>query len=123
MPRLTQITPKVPVSDIAASAAFFVDVLGFTCPFHVEGHAYVQRDEVALRLIAPGPDKTLDHPNEQIHCYINVTDIDALFAEWEPALIAHPTARVTRPEDKPWGMRQFDLLSGGCLQLSFGQPL
>lgn len=123
MARLKQITPMVPVSDIDTAVAFYTGVLGFDCPFRVEGHAYVQRDTIALRLINPGPDKDLDHPNAQMHCYVDVADIDTLFAEWAPKLAAHPTARVTEPQDKPWGMRQFDLPPGGCLQLSFGQPV
>ena len=123
MARLARVTPMVPVADMDAAVAFYTDVLGFDCPMRTAQHCYVQRDDIALRLIAPGPDKDLDHPNAQMHCYVDVTDIDTLFAEWEPRLRAHPTARFTHPQDKPWGMRQFDLLPGGCLQLSFGQPV
>ena len=77
-PRIADITPVVPVSDLDAAVVFFRDVLGFEVGHRFPGFAYVSRDGCGLRLIAlDGPGVNMDDPARQMAVYIDVVEIDA----------------------------------------------
>lgn len=57
---------------------------------------------------------------EATGAYVRSSDVDALSARWRSR---SPGARITQPEDKDWGMREFyDFDPSGNL-LRVGQPL
>ncbi|MEO0622692.1 MAG: VOC family protein [Pseudomonadota bacterium] len=120
MASIRQITPMIAVADVAASAAFFIDRLGFTG--HVlaaPDYAYLARDGAAIRLVAAPPDADLDALPKLASVYFDVVDVDALWAELAPGLADQ---RTEAPHDQPYGMREFDVYHGPLL-LSFGQPI
>jgi len=123
MPSLRQITPFVPVTDMAASVAFFETVLGFRAGIHVPEYAYLVRDSVALRLIPAGPDKDMHHPNSQFHCYIDVQGLDELYEYMQPQLSALPAGRVRPPFDTDYGQREFHVIDPDAFLISFGEAL
>ena len=54
---------------------------------------------------------------EATSCYVRCADADALCARWRAQA---PKARITAPEDKPWGMREFYVFdpSGNLLRVA-----
>jgi len=118
---LNNVTPIVPVSNMAESISFFQDALGFSVRQKSAGYAYVSRDAVSFSLVPAGANKDLDSPNSQQHCYINVTEIDQLYAELEPQLRALPEGRVKAPFETNYGQREFHVIDPDALLISFGE--
>lgn len=118
-----QATPVMWVPDLAAALAFFADLLGFQVVFQGGGYAYVERETVAFRImdrsiyadVAPG-DRRFAH-------YIDVRDVDALYAELKPKLDKLPAGDVHGPADKPYGQRELCILAPDGDLVVFGQAI
>ena len=91
------------VSDVAASTAYYRDVLGFTVTFEFGKPIYyvcLQRDEAALHLNNKSPQQ----PGNGALCLF-VRDVDAVHAE-----LARRGAKIPKPpQDYAYGMRDFDV--------------
>ncbi len=93
------------VTDYPAAMDFYVGKLGFT-PLFEYGmppyYAHIQRDEaiIAIRHTDTYP---IDHAagEDLLSAFIEVSDVDALFAAMQSAGAAVHQA----PRDEPWGMR------------------
>ena len=107
------------VSDIAASLAYYRDVLGFEVTFEYGAplsYACLCRDEVALHLLAAARTKRL--PGQGGLC-IFVRDVDRIYAE----LTGRGARPINRPEDRDYGMRDFDIVDADGNQLTFGMGI
>ena len=123
MPRLGQITPLVPVSDIGRSVRFFVDTLGFQVGFQADGYAYLIRDCAAIRIIPAGEGIDLRNHNRQQACYIDVEGVEDLYRELKPKLDLLPKGRVKLPFEQVYGQREFHVLDEDALLIMFGEPV
>ena len=123
MPRMTQITPFVLTSDMDRAIGFFETFLGFATGFRADNYAFLRRDAVAIRLLEVEDDVDLHDPRRQQHCYIDVEDIDGLYAELRPRLEALPEGRVRPPFDTYYGQREFHVIDEDALLISFGQAI
>jgi catechol 2,3-dioxygenase-like lactoylglutathione lyase family enzyme len=104
------------VSDIAAGLAYYRDVLGFQITFEYGqplSYACLCRDEVALHLLAASSTKRL--PGHGAIC-IFVRDVDQIHAE----VSARGARLINRPEDRDYGMRDFDVVDADGNQVTFG---
>lgn len=108
------------VRDLAASKKFYLEKLGFTEDFNVEGWAFLSRGACRLRL-GHCPDavpmsKNQDH---SWFAYLHVLDAADLYAETvrKGVDIWHPLA------DKPWGMREFAVVTPDGHRIVFGEQL
>lgn len=119
---LDRITPMVPVTDISGAVAFFVGTLGFQTRAHRDDYAYVTRDGAAVRLLAAHPTMDMSEEARQLSCYVDVTGIDALYAELKPTLDQLPAGRVRAPFDQPYGQREFHVIYEALL-IFFGEPI
>jgi catechol 2,3-dioxygenase-like lactoylglutathione lyase family enzyme len=115
-PALVAATPVLPSLDIARTVGFYCRVLGFT-----EVHA------------APGEYAIVEHGPVELHfwyteatelpkasgCRVQVSGIDALYADCHAAGIVHPNAPLVA---KSWGTREFAILDpdGNCLTFHEG---
>ena len=105
------------VSNIAESAAYYRDALGFTIEFQYgnpTSYACLCRDEVALHLLAAQNTKRL--PGNGGIC-VFVRDVDRLHAD----LVARGARMINAPEDRDYGMRDFDVVDPDGNQLTFGK--
>jgi len=123
MAQLTQISPIVPVTNMARSTQFFTEVLGFKAIIESDHYVYLARDKVAVRLVPAGANKDMTHPNAQMHCYIDVTGIDELYASMQPQIDALPKGRLRAPFDTEYGQREFHVIDPDALLLSFGEAI
>ncbi|RLJ41789.1 glyoxalase/bleomycin resistance protein/dioxygenase superfamily protein [Litoreibacter meonggei] len=124
MAKLKQITPFLMCSDIRAEIAFFENYLGFTTGFLSEGdfgYAFMHRDNAAVRLLTTDADLT-DEKRQQM-VYIDVDDVDALWAELGPNLSELPKGRVRAPFNQPYNQREFHVIDEGPNLLMFGQGI
>ena len=114
MHMLTKIMPEMPTTDVAASLAYYRDVLGFSVNYAQDDIAVMDRDAVRVLLIA----RTERHTGIT-SAYVYVRDADGLHAE-----LGAKGARVLgEPESHPWGLRDFRVLDPDDNQITFGQPL
>jgi len=125
MPHLEGFSPIVPVSDVAASAEFYIGKLGFELRNNSADWTYalVARDEAAVILIGPADAENLRATGKHISAYVWVSDIDALYAELEARLAGLPAGRVRPPFAQPYGMREFHVKDPDGFLLLFGQAV
>ncbi len=105
MTHFEQVTPFLHVPDLQKALDFFTDILGFTVPFRQPGYAYIHRETVGFRLLE-GPAGEIGPGRRRFAYYIDVSDVDALYAELKPRLDTLPPGDVHGPADKPYGQRE-----------------
>lgn len=118
-----QITPVMAVPDLEEGVAFFRDLLGFTVHIQGGGYAYLDREGVGVRLMDPSITEGAAPGNRRFGVYIDVRDVDAVYAELAPKLAALNKGDVHGPADKPYGQRELCILAPDGNLLVFGQPI
>jgi catechol 2,3-dioxygenase-like lactoylglutathione lyase family enzyme len=118
--RLLQAIPALPATDIARSAAFYRDQLGFTLDVLEDGFAILRRDGVEIHLWAASDEswrtRSGGSPVESgaesflagtASCRVGILGVDELYKDLEPRGIVHPNGHV---QDTEWGTREFGVL-------------
>ena len=121
--QMKQITPFVLCSDLERQIAFYTEVLGFELGFQAENYAFLRCGEVALRLLECPPREdglTLGHNHS---FYIDVADVDELYAQMLPQLKGLAPERLRAPFDQHYGQREFHVLDEDGAMILFGAPL
>lgn len=117
-PAIIDAVAIVPVRDVAATAAFYMDVLGFD-PVDVpadETFTTVRRGGAAIHLLHTEDRGALAATATNISLHVWVENLDALFAELEDRLARLPAGRMRPPFDQPYGVREFHVKDpDGCL--------
>jgi uncharacterized protein YndB with AHSA1/START domain/uncharacterized glyoxalase superfamily protein PhnB len=104
------VQPVLPVRDVAASAAYYVDVLGFDLDFlHGDPpmHGRIKKGDgtfgqpiyIHLTRVEAGDEV---RPSGELRLHVG-RDLDALFAAYR----ARGVAVVAEPISQPWGLREF----------------
>ncbi len=95
--------------SLSDALTFFQDQLGFGIIWQGAGMAGICRDSVCFNLIENANREWAENASFSIA----VSDLDGLYAEYRAA-----AARITPPEVKAWGRREFHMIlsSGVCLQ-------
>jgi DNA-binding MarR family transcriptional regulator/uncharacterized glyoxalase superfamily protein PhnB len=120
---VVRLAPIFPVSDLRAALAHYA-ALGFTVTPYRGGDEYgfARRDRVHLHLQAHHHDPAEEHDHEHgaSAAYLNVTDADALYAEWSKPGIGGETQA---PFDAEWGMREGSHVDPDGNLIRFGTEL
>jgi catechol 2,3-dioxygenase-like lactoylglutathione lyase family enzyme len=105
---MTNTIPALPVRDVGAAVAHYVERFGFETPHETEDFAVLVRDDAVLHLWGASDEEWRsreDLPARPISsgaesflagtasCRIEVNDIDALFLELEPRGVLHQVSR------------------------------
>jgi catechol 2,3-dioxygenase-like lactoylglutathione lyase family enzyme len=122
MTNFIQVTPFLHVADLQKALDFFTDILGFSVLFRQPGYAYIQRETVGFRLLQAGTSE-LGGGHRRFAYYIDVRDVDALYAELKPKLDALPPEDVHGPADKPYGQRELLVLAPDGELIAFGMAI
>ena len=118
-----RITPFIHVPDIEKAVAFF-EMLGFTAYFRMGTYAYVQRETAGVRLLQNDDAGNGAPPgNRRFAYYVDVEDIEKLYAELKPKLDTLPRGDVHGPADKEYGQRELCILAPDGNLLVFGQSI
>jgi len=123
MGNFRQITPCMHVSDLGAAIAFFEQVLGFTVHVRMCDYAYLHRETVGMRLMQNRGTDGAPPGNRRFAYYVDVHDVDALYAELKPKLDLMPKGDVHGPADKEYGQRELLLLAPDGNLIAFGQAI
>lgn len=122
--RLHRTIPAMPVRDVRAAAAYYRERFGFDVPHETDGFAVLVRDDAVLHLWGATDDSWRSREDlagrpicsgaesfiaGTASCRIEVTDIDALFAELRHAGVLHP-ATQGRVAATDFGTREFATL-------------
>ena len=122
MTQFEQVTPFLHVPDLQKALDFFTDILGFTVPFSQDGYAYIHRETVGFRLLEAEEDQAAAG-RRRFAYYIDVRDVDALYAELKAKLDTLPPGDVHGPADKPYGQRELLVLAPGGELIVFGMEV
>ena len=99
-----------------ASIKFYTEKLGFTFHNSWDGYLIFSRDGVNIHM---WPCKDPEIP-KATGCYVNVTEVDKLFAEFKAHGVIHPNGEL---QDMPWEMRQFSILDNDGNIIHFGEDI
>lgn len=95
---------------------FYTEKLGFTFYSSWDGYMILGRDKINIHL---WPCKDAEIPKSS-GCYINVTGVDKLYAEYEPLGVIHPNGKL---QEMPWRMKQFSILDNNGNIIHFGEEM
>ncbi|HEY1263164.1 MAG TPA: VOC family protein [Terriglobales bacterium] len=123
MTNFIQVTPFIHVHDLPRALAFFTGLLGFKVLFQMDNYAYVHRETVGFRLLEQqGPDGA-PPGNRRFAYYIDVRNVDQIYAELKPRLDTLPKGDVYGPVDQSYGQRELLILAPDGNLLVFGHAL
>jgi catechol 2,3-dioxygenase-like lactoylglutathione lyase family enzyme len=120
---LLQLTPFMRVPDFDKAIAFFVDTLGFELDFHMDNYCYLRRERVAIRMMGNTAEDFAPPGNRRYAYYVDVADVDALYAELKPKLDLLPGDDVFGPCDMPYLQREIGVICPDGNWLVFGQDI
>jgi|ERR1700683_470491 len=123
MSNFIQITPFIMVDNLDRALHFFTDILGFKTLFRMSDCAYVHRETVGIRLREQHGSDAAPPGNRRFAYYVDVRDVDALYAELKPKLDTLPKADVHGPANKHYGQRELLVLAPDGNLIAFGQAL
>jgi catechol 2,3-dioxygenase-like lactoylglutathione lyase family enzyme len=108
--------PMLPSADLARSVDYYDNKLGFARRALSDGHAVVERDGAEIHFW-PCKDQNIAKNSS---AYLRVRDIEAVHASMSGAADG---GRITEPQDREWGMREFYVIDPDGNLLRFGQPV
>jgi catechol 2,3-dioxygenase-like lactoylglutathione lyase family enzyme len=123
MSNFIQITPFINIDDIDRAVSFFTDVLGFKTLLRYPEYAYLERESVGFRILEQKGREGAPPGNRRYAYYIDVRDIDQLYAELKPKLDTLPKGDVHGPVNQPYGQRELLVLAPDGNLLAFGQAI
>jgi catechol 2,3-dioxygenase-like lactoylglutathione lyase family enzyme len=114
--RFQSISPRLPVADVEEALSYYCNELGFQVGWKWGTpltHANVWRDAISLDLIANPSGR-----HSSAMAYIQVSGVDAYFRELEGRYV-----EVGDLGDRPYGMRDFEIVDPSGNRLAFGEPI
>lgn len=120
MPEILSSTFVLAVNDLAVSKRFYVEKLGFTDDLSVDGWAFLSRGACKLRLgHCPNAKPMTQAQDHSWFAYLHVRDAAGFYAD----VVANGVEIWHRLADKPWGMREFAIVTPDGHRIVFGEPL
>ena len=123
MSNIVHVTPFLLVPDLDAALDFFTRILGFTVPYQMDNYAYLALDAAGLRLLAERTATPVTREHARTTVYIDVRDVDALYAERQAQLATLPAEDVQPPANQYYGMRELSVRMPDGHWLTFGQGI
>ena len=123
MSNFIQVTPFIHVEDLERALAFFTGILGFETRFRASNYAYVHRETAGFRILKQTGADGAPAGNRRFAYYIDVRDVDGLYAELKPKLDTLPKGDVYGPVDQSYGQRELLVLAPDGNLIAFGQEI
>ena len=114
-PKFEAVTPRLPVGDVEGALTFYLDKLGFQLGWKWGApltHANVCRDSISLDLIAAPAERC-----GTAMAYVQLSGVDAYFSE-----LRGRNVDLSDLGDRPYGMRDFEVIDPSGNRLAFGEP-
>ena len=123
MSNFIQVTPFMHVEDLEQALAFFTGILGFETRFRAANYAYVHRETTGFRILEQTGSEGAPPGNRRFAYYIDVRDVDGLYAELKPKLDTLAKDDVYGPVDQSYGQRELLVLAPDGNLIAFGQQI
>lgn len=109
------------VKNLEASVAYYKDKLGFESDWEDKGHWHqLHRDGFVVMLGECADDRSaFETHNHSYFAYADVQNVDEFYDEF----VKRGADVLTKPEDKPWGLREFALRTVDGHRITFGQMI
>jgi catechol 2,3-dioxygenase-like lactoylglutathione lyase family enzyme len=121
---IIQITPFIHVANLEAALSFFNDILGFKTLFRASNYAYVQRETAGVRILESHAEDGSPHrAHGGFAYYIDVRDVDAIYAELKSKLETLAPEHVTGPVDQEYNQRELMIRAPDGNVFVFGQAI
>ena len=119
MARIVNSRCVLAVRDLAVSTRYYTEVLGFSRdPIDAEGWSFLTRDTFRVMLgecqDAVPASEIGDH---SYFAYWNIDGVDEFYRE----VSARGAMVISRPADKPWGLREFALRTPDGHRITCGE--
>jgi predicted enzyme related to lactoylglutathione lyase len=111
--QFVQGAPVLHVADVAATATFYRDVLGFTWDFGDNTYGVVWRDNSAIHFVRG------DGVPTGVHLFQWVKNVDAYYRE----IVGRGADIGQAPADQPYGIREFGVRDINGVEIVFGQDI
>jgi catechol 2,3-dioxygenase-like lactoylglutathione lyase family enzyme len=121
MSNFIQVTPFMHVEDLDRALDFFTNILGFEARFRDGNYAYVHRETAGFRILEQTGADGAPPGNRRFAYYIDVRDVDQLYAELKPKLDTLPKRDVYGPVNQTYGQRELLVLAPDGNLIAFGQ--
>src|SRR3974390_1499492 len=107
MAQITNSRCVLAVRDLEISTRYFVEVLGFrNDPINAEGWSFLSRDNFRIMLGECRDERPArELGNHSWFVYWNIEGVDELYEEY----LAKGAIVLSKPTNKPWGLREFGL--------------
>ena len=122
MARILDSRSVLAVKNLEKSTRFYMDVLGFERDFGdgSDGWSFLSRDGYRVMLGECADEVPAGETgNHSWFVYLTVEGLDELYE----ALTLHGVDFLSRPADKPWGMREFGIRTPDGHRITFGQAI
>lgn len=116
---IMQITALMHVPDLPAAISFMTDIMGFGISIRMANYAYLEREGAVIRLLSV-PEQ-YQKGNRRYAYYVDVLDVEALYAELKPRLDTLPKGHVTAPIRRPYGVIEMMVLMPDNNFMAFSQ--
>ncbi len=123
MSNFIQITPFMYVEDLERALKFFNDILGFETRFRAADYAYVHRETAGFRIWEQKGADAAPPGTRRFAYYIDVRDVDQLYAELKPKLDTLLKSDVYGPVNQTYGQRELLVLAPDGNLIAFGQAI
>jgi catechol 2,3-dioxygenase-like lactoylglutathione lyase family enzyme len=123
MSNFIQVTPFMHVDDLERALTFFTEILGFETQLRFDDYAYVHRETVGFRILRNMGSDGAPPGNRRFCYYIDVRDVDQLYAELKPKLDTLPKGDVHGPVNQSYRQRELLVLAPDGNLLAFGQAI
>jgi catechol 2,3-dioxygenase-like lactoylglutathione lyase family enzyme len=108
------------VNNLATSADFYKNKLGFQTLWEEGGWHFLIRDDIKIMLgECPGDKPASEINNHSYFAYLEVDNIDGLYKEYQ----SKGVEILSSVENKPWGQREFSIRTIDGHRITFGEEV
>ncbi len=119
-PNIVETRHVLAVQNLAASARYYMEKLGFTSDWAQDGWHQLRRESFVVMLGECSDDRSaFETRNHSYFAYVQVEDVDELYKE----LLTNGAEIHYALGSKPWGMREFGIITIDGHRIMFGQPV
>lgn len=119
-PNILETRYVLAVQNLAVSASYYIEKLGFTTDWAYEGWHQLRRERFVVMLgECPDDRSAFETRNHSYFAYVQVENVDELYRE----LVANGVEIHYSLGSKPWGMREFGIITIDGHRMMFGQQL
>ncbi len=119
---IRQITPFMHVSTLEPALRFLTEIIGFDIVYRQPGYAYLQLGPAGLRVLESEEGAAIKG-SRGFRYYLDVADVDTVYAALKPKLAALPPGDVVGPVDQSYRQRELIILAPDGDLIVFGSPI